>query len=124
MGCVLPLGRRLQGTPMIVVKGVMQKEDVGSLQTEGMQLPAQLLEGVRAEPAGDQSADVLRAELHLDGAARMQRKGHVAHRPQVMADGAAAAVGPLHHRGGFPSASASMQLGQYVFPAIRSHQRD
>src|SRR5262249_47398838 len=58
------LNRRLQGPAMCVVEGFVQEKDLGNLQTQQAQLAAQLLEGVRAEPAGDEGADVFRTKLH------------------------------------------------------------
>src|ERR1019366_1337811 len=57
----LPLGRRLQGPAMVVVEGVVQEENVGDFHTQAVKLPAQLLEGVRPEPARHQGADMFGA---------------------------------------------------------------
>jgi len=97
----LPLDRRLQRAAMIVVKRFVQEKHVVDLHLEHMELPAQLLESVRAKPACDQGANVLGAKIDLDGAAGMQREGDVAHGAQMMADRTATAIGPLDHRVAF-----------------------
>src|ERR1019366_5119251 len=46
---------------MVVGEGVVQEENVGDFHTQAVKLPAQLLEGVRPEPARHQGADMFGA---------------------------------------------------------------
>ena len=83
---------------MGVVEGVVQEEDLGGFQAEGAEVAAELLEGVGAEAAGNQGAEVLGAQIGFHGAARVQGEGQETDRAQVVTDGAAATVGALLDR--------------------------
>src|SRR5215831_16648338 len=83
---------------MLIVEGLVQEEDLRDLELEAAELTTQLLEGVRTKPARHEGADVLRAELHLHRAPRMQRERDVAHRAQMVAHRTAALLRLRHQR--------------------------
>ena len=87
---------------MRIIECFVQQEDIVGFEAVDVELPAELLEGVRAKAARHKGADVLGAELHLDRAARVQREGDKTNGAEMMADGTAAAVGPLDQRIPFP----------------------
>jgi len=82
----------------LVVKSFVQQKNLGCFEAQNTQLTAQLLEGVGPKPARNEGPNVLRAKLDLDRTSRVEREGHVAHGPEMMADGAALAIGSCNQR--------------------------
>ena len=99
---VLLLGGRLDRSSVLVVKGIVQKEHVAHFETDRRELPTQLLERMRTQPACDDRTQVLGTKLDFDGPARVQRERDVANRAQVMAYRATLAVSARNQR--FPFA--------------------
>jgi hypothetical protein len=112
----LRLDCRLESPAMLVVEGFVQEKDFGDFQAQAGQLPAQLLEGMRAKPAGDQGADVFGAKLDLDGAARMKGERDVSDCAEMVADGAALAIGPGDQRVAFSHRERFQAIGAVRLP--------
>src|SRR5262249_27333047 len=87
------LDRRLQRAAVRVVKGIVQQEDLGRLEADVVELAAELFEGVGAESAGDQAAQVVAAQVHLHRPVPVQRERAKGESAEVEADRAAPAFG-------------------------------
>ena len=69
---------RLERTPLLVVKGVVQEEDHARFETEAAKLPAKLVEAVRSQSPGQQGTQMLAAQVQLHGPPRLQWECEVA----------------------------------------------
>jgi len=83
-----------------------------------VELAAELFEGVGAKAAGDQAAQVVAAQIHLEGALPMQREGTESESAEVKADRAAPAVGAHDQRIRFADGQRFQAVGQSGLPAI------
>jgi hypothetical protein len=100
----------------LIVESFVQQKNFGGFEAQNTQLPAQLLEGVGAKPARNEGADVLGAKLDLDGASGVERESHVTHGPEMMADGAALAIGSCNQRIPFPLSQSFQAVGAVGLP--------
>ena len=78
LGHSIRLRGRLERMTIIVVEGVVQKENEFHAQPQHVQATAQLMKGVGSQPSSEQRSQVLGTQVDLDGGAGLQGKSEVA----------------------------------------------
>ena len=101
----------------MVVKRIVQQKDIARLQVDERKLPAELLERMGPEAAGDESAEVFAAEVDFDGAFEMERIGEITHGAEMITDGAATLVDAFDDRFGLACGEQFEAMGTARFSA-------
>jgi len=89
----------LKGSAVVVIEGFVEEEDVFGGDADGLELAMKLVVGVWTEAAAEQGAEVLAAQVHLDGSLGVKRQRGIADRATAATHRTDSPfVGPFHQR--------------------------